>query len=124
MGIFLHIAQVQKLQLLGDLGALLIHHVLKRSVGVQRGQSQVGEVAQRFQQKMTATTGIVQNFEVHECAAVSVAAGCGCGNGMVHAGLDQGLREHRLGVVAGSCFAGVAGAFKKYIAFFHADIAP
>ena len=83
---------------------------------------------------MAAAAGIVQNFEFHESASIGgdtfmgggrflcIFYGIRLGNSTVNAGLDQGLREHRLGVVAGGGFAGVAGAFEEDVAFFNAHL--
>ena len=73
---------------------------------------------------MPAAAGVVEDFQVHEGAAVGVAARQRCRDGVVDAGLDQRLRQHRLGVVAGRGLARVAGAFEVHVAFFNRHFAP
>ena len=122
--VFGHVVEVQKPQLPGDLGAFVRHQLLQVGIGVKPRQRQVGQVIERFNQKVPAAAGVVEDFQVHEGAAVHVATGQRRRHGVVDAGLDQRLRQHRFGVVAGGGLTRVAGAFQEHLALFDADFAP
>ena len=66
---------------------------------------------------MAATAGVVQYFEVHQGLALLA----GAGQGLVHGGFDQRLRKRGWCVVAGRCFARVAGALQVHVALLHTD---
>ena len=109
------VRQVEKGQLLGDFFAFFGHETLQRLIVRQALQRQVGEVAQRFDQKVAAAAGVIEHAQAGQRPALCQR--------MVNTRLDQPRCQHRRCVVAGAGFARVAGAFQVDPALFDADFA-
>ena len=90
--------------MLGDFGAFFRHQLLQGGIPVQLGQRQIGQITERLDEKMSAAAGVVEDLEVREGFAI--------GDGVLHGGFDQRLRQGRRRVVAGRGLAGIAGAFE------------